>query len=129
MAIWRIEDLSPADLVGKFICEPSHIEEQRFGWPGQILSATAKRIRYVPLPRGEWLPDKKLWSAAARHPDALPLEVSRVCSLSQPLLVGDSITEVQAVFWAATQARRDVASFKRQLFQQLMSQALSGQLA
>ena len=127
MAISLLKDVSPQALVGKFICAPSMLSFQDYGFPAIIEKVTASRIAYRKLARSGWDPVAKEWrvSPAVAEDHA---EDSRQCNLKSIDLVCDTAEEAIALFEYSRTNRKKIEAMQAALLKDVRDLARGNQL-
>lgn len=127
MAISLLKDVSPQALVGKFICAPSMLSFQDYGFPAIIEKVTASRMAYRKLARGKWDPVAKEWLVRpAVEEDST--EGSRQCNLKSIDLVCDTAEEAIALFEYSRTNRKKIEETQAALLRNVRDLALLNQL-
>lgn len=127
MAISLLKDVSPQALVGKFICAPSMLSFQDYGYPAIVEKVTASRMVYRKLPRGEWDTVAKEWLVNPVMAEDIT-EPSRQCSLKSIDLVCDTAEEAIALFEYSRANRKKIEAMQAVLLKDVRDLARGNQL-
>ncbi len=130
MAIRLMKGLPAAELVGKFMCTPSILHEQEYGYPAIIERATNSQLVYRRLTRGEWDPVEKEWHVNP-DPDAEgdnDIEGSRKCNRTSIRYVCDTAVEAISLYTQATLVRKAIERFRKEQLEGLEALIGQGQL-
>lgn len=110
-----------SELVGKFVCAPSIINEQAFGWPALVASATATQLTLVKLARGDWNSTEKEWEASTSTAPS-EHEVPKRCKKTSIKYVCDTAEEAAALYAAAISTRKRIELFRKEQQAELVRQ-------
>lgn len=130
MAIRVLKGLSATELVGKFICTPSLLHEQEYGYPAIVERANASQLVYRRLTRGAWDPVEKEWHVNP-DPEAVGdgnIEGSRKCNRSSIRYVCDTAVEAISLYAQATATRKAIERFRQEKLANLDALVSQGQL-
>lgn len=127
MAIYPLKDIPSQALVGKFICAPSMLSFQDYGYPAIIEKVTTSRMAYRKLARGEWDSVAKEWLVNPAVADDLT-EGTRQCNLKSIDLVCDTAEEAIALFEYSRANRKKIEAMQAALLKDVRDLARGNQL-
>lgn len=127
MTISLLKDVPAEALKGKYICAPSVLSFQDFGYPAIIEKVTAQRLSYRKLARGAWDADAKEWRV---NPDLDQAgdEECRMCNIKSIDLVCDTVEEAIALFEYSRANRKKIETVQTALLKDVRDRALSATL-
>lgn len=127
MAIYPLKDIPSQALVGKFICAPSMLSFQDYGYPAIIEKVTTSRMVYRKLARGEWDSVANEWLVNPAVADDLT-EGTRQCNLKSIDLVCDTAEEAIALFEYSRANRKKIEAMQAALLKDVRDLARGNQL-
>lgn len=127
MAIYPLKDIPSQALVGKFICAPSMLSFQDYGYPAIIEKVTTSRMVYRKLARGEWDSVANEWLVSPAVADDLT-EGTRQCNLKSIDLVCDTAEEAIALFEYSRANRKKIEAMQAALLKDVRDLARGNQL-
>ncbi|MBU9200389.1 hypothetical protein KTD31_03350 [Burkholderia multivorans] len=129
MAIRSIKSVPVEECAGKFVCTPSMLAEQEFGWPARVEKATKAFVQVVRLARGEWDNEKGEWNVlpvvgGERESDGAHKQYAR----KGVRLLCDTAEEAIALYVRSSEARKAIEEFRKQQLASVVDAALGGTL-
>lgn len=125
MAIKPIAEVPRDEIVGKFFCPPTLMEEEEFGWPMQVISVTKAQIKGLRLARGKWDSAKREWTILPRM---TATDGAQAINISKVALVCDTAEEAIALHRASVAAAHAIQQFRSSTLLQVRQSALRGKL-
>jgi len=129
MAIKNLSDVPHENLVGKFICAPSIVNEQEYGYPAMVEKVTKFRMTYRKLARGDWLKDINEWEVLPQVEEENPYgDGPRQCNISSLHFVCDTPEEAIQLYWNSKMTRYAIEEFRKKALASVDARALAGEL-
>lgn len=128
MAIRKFEDVPSGELIGKFVCLPSPVIDQHYGWPAQIQKVTARTVSALALSHGEWIAEERRWAIQAGG----ELDTSRAPKSfhkTSQVLVCDTAEEAYMLHRRSVTTHEAIQKFRKDAIEGVLTAALNGTLS